>query len=63
MINTLQYTSPLGNILLVSENEKLIGAWFEGQKYYLDNLSGDLIEKEDEVLSKAKNWLDRYFDG
>lgn len=63
MINALHYTSPLGDILLASENEKLIGAWFEGQKYYLDKISEGLIEKEDEVLSKTKNWLDRYFNG
>ena len=63
MINTLNYISPLGDILLVCENEKLIGAWFEGQKYYLDNISGDLVEKEDDILSKTKDWLDRYFDG
>lgn len=63
MINVLHYTSPLGDILLASENEKLIGAWFEGQKYYLDKISEGLIEKEDEVLSKTKNWLDRYFNG
>lgn len=63
MINALHYTSPLGDILLASENEKLIGAWFEGQKYYLDKISEGLIEKEDEILSKTKNWLDRYFNG
>lgn len=63
MINVLHYTSPLGDILLASENEKLIGAWFEGQKYYLDKISEGLIEKEDEILSKTKNWLDRYFNG
>ena len=63
MINTIHYTSPLGDILLASRNEKLIGVWFEGQKHYLDNNSGDIIEKEDEILSKTKNWLDKYFNG
>ncbi|MBR6024643.1 MAG: methylated-DNA--[Methanobrevibacter sp.] len=63
MINTIHYTSPLGDILLASRNEKLIGAWFEGQKYYLSNISGGIVEKEDEILSKTKDWLDRYFNG
>lgn len=63
MINTIHYTSPLGDIFLASRNEKLIGAWFEGQKYYLSDISGDIIENEDEILSKTKDWLDRYFNG
>ena len=63
MINTIHYTSQLGDILLASRNEKLIGVWFEGQKHYLNNISGDIIEKEDEILSKTKNWLDKYFNG
>ena len=62
MINTQHYTSPIGDILLASKNEKLIGVWFEGQKYHLSN-SEDIIEKEDGTLSKTINWLDRYFNG
>lgn len=63
MINTLHYNSPLGDILLASRNEKLIGLWFEGQKYYMNNVSEDIVEREDEILSKTKNWLNRYFNG
>lgn len=63
MINTIHYTSQLGDILLASRNEKLIGVWFEGQKHYLGNISGDIIENEDEILSQTKKWLDKYFNG
>lgn len=63
MINTIHYKSPLGDILLASKNNKLIGAWFEGQKYYMSNVSEDLTEKADEMLLKTIDWLDRYFDG
>jgi methylated-DNA-[protein]-cysteine S-methyltransferase len=59
----MHYTSPLGDILLASRNEKLIGVWFEGQKHYLDNISENIIENEDKILSKTKNWLDKYFNG
>ncbi|WP_407415251.1 methylated-DNA--[protein]-cysteine S-methyltransferase [Methanobrevibacter sp.] len=63
MINTTYYKSPLGDILLASKNNMLIGAWFEGQKYYLSNISQNLIEKEDRILIKTKKWLDSYFGG
>ena len=63
MINVKHYTSPIGDILLASRNKKLIGVWFEGQKYYLANVSDEIIEKDDETLIKAKKWLDTYFSG
>ncbi len=63
MINTTHYKSPLGDILLASKDKKLIGAWFEGQKYYLANISQVLVEKEDKILIKTKKWLDSYFNG
>lgn len=64
MIYTSHYLSPLGDILLASKNNELIGLWFEGQKYYLANMKEEMIEKNDEeILIKTKNWLDRYFQG
>ena len=61
MINKIHYKSPLGDILLASNNNKLIGAEFERQKYSLSNTQ-DLIEKEDKVLIKTRKWLDSYFN-
>lgn len=64
MIYTSAYSSPLGNILLASKNDELIGLWFEGQKYYLNSINEEMQEKDDEeILKKTKNWLDRYFKG
>ncbi len=64
MIYTSHYLSPLGDILLASKNNELIGLWFEGQKYYLASINGEIQEKNDEeILIKTKNWLDRYFQG
>lgn len=64
MIYTSTYSSPLGNILLASKNNELIGLWFEGQKYYLGSIKEETKEKNDEeILKKTKNWLDRYFKG
>lgn len=50
--------------MLASKDNKLIGAWIEGQKYFLGNLKEEIQEKEDDIiLVKAKKWLDRYFKG
>ena len=35
MIYVTTYHSPIGNITLAAEGQSLIGAWFEGQKYYM----------------------------
>ena len=63
MINFSNYKSPIGNISLASKDNKLIGLWFEGQKYYLANVNEEITENEDEILIKTKNWLDDYFTG
>ena len=64
MIYISHYPSPLGDILLASKNNELIGLWFEGQKYYLASINEEMQEKNDEeIFLKTKNWLDRYFKG
>ena len=64
MIYKTYYNSPMGQIILVSDEENLIGLWIEGQKYYLGKLEAEVIEKDDlEILEKTKIWLDRYFRG
>ena len=64
MIYTTYYNSTVGNILLATKNDKLIGLWIENQKYYLSNFKEELQEVEDnKILNKTKKWLDRYFGG
>ncbi len=45
MIYTTYYESPIGKLLLAEKENKLIGLWIEGQKYYLDKLNEDIKEK------------------
>ena len=53
-----------GKILLASKDNKLIGLWIDGQKYFLGNLKEEMQEKEDEIIFvKTKKWLYRYFNG
>lgn len=63
MINYTFFKSQIGDIFLASKDNKLIGAWFEGQKYYLSNINENLINKDDEILNNTKKWLDQYFKG
>ncbi len=57
------FQSPLGDILLSADEKGLTGLWFDGEKYYADNLPPRHTEKETPVLSAAERWLQIYFDG
>jgi methylated-DNA-[protein]-cysteine S-methyltransferase len=65
MIYSSWHDSPLGRLLLASEENHLIGLWFEGQKYFgASYLIETMIEKPDlPIFSAVKNWLDKYFAG
>lgn len=60
---TAHYKSPLGDILLASDDAGLTGLWFEDQRYFALHLASDHIEKETDILMQAKKWLDIYFSG
>lgn len=69
---TKLYTSPIGNIILVSDGSALTGLGF-GQQNFSDNLLKEsepdgtqscLQEKKaKEVFDETKEWLDCYFGG
>lgn len=63
MVYTCHYGSPLGDILLAADEIGLTGLWFEGEKYFADNLTEAHIRKETPILTKTKQWLDTYFSG
>lgn len=56
--------SPVGNIMLAAKDEKLIGAWIQGQKYFANKLGRDVTETDNcQVLEVAKDWFMEYFSG
>ena len=71
------YNSPIGKILIESDEKALCGLWFFGQKYFPekfkefeklsklnDSQTEKLIQKnEPTILRKTKKWLDIYFSG
>ena len=59
------YDSPLGNIMLsCDDRENIVGLWFKGQKYFGDDIKGEMRENDNtKIFTKTKKWLDRYFSG
>ena len=61
---TAHYDSPLGGITLASDGEKLVGLWFEGQKYFAEILGKEHGDGSDfEIFDMTRCWLDIYFSG
>ena len=57
------YSSPLGGILLAADEIGLTGSWFNGEKYFADNLPAEHAERQTPILAEAARWLDIYFTG
>lgn len=57
------YQSPLGGILLAADEIGQTGLWFNGEKYFANNLPAEPAEQETPTLLNAKRWLDLYFSG
>lgn len=57
------YSSPLGGILLAADEIGLTGSWFDGEKYFADNLPAEHTERQTPILAEAARWLDIYFTG
>ncbi len=61
---TAFYPSPLGRVLLASDDQGLVGLWFEHQKYEASTLQKEHQEEPDHpLLTQARLWLDKYFQG
>ena len=63
MQNVVFYRSPLGTMLLATDEVGLTGAWFEGQKYFAGTLTEGAREERSPVTDEAVRWLDLYFSG
>ena len=63
MIYVSKYSSPLGKITLASEEDALVGLWFDGQKHFGSTLTSDYKEIYTPVLEEASFWLNIYFSG
>ena len=53
----------MGEMTLASKGEELTGLWFDGQKYFANNMQGRIEEKDLPVFEQTEKWLDIYFSG
>lgn len=60
---TSTYPSPVGEILLASDETGVVGIWFQGEKYFAYCLDKENEPRETEFIQEAKHWLDIYFQG
>ena len=64
MYYSSRYASPVGEIVMVSDKDNLVGLWFSGEKYFCSTIDGDIIEDNDaDILKAGRAWLDSYFAG
>ena len=49
--------------MLAADEIGLTGLWFEGEKFFADNLPAKPEERKTATLAATKRWLDIYFKG
>lgn len=57
------WNSPLGEMWMQSEGERLCGLWFAGQKYFDLTRLQQGVRQELPIFAEAKRWLEGYFFG
>ncbi len=57
------YDSPIGKILIATDDTGIIGLWFINQKYFASTLNPSHQEQETTLIIQTKKWLDIYFSG
>lgn len=64
MYYATHYQSIIGDILLASDENNIIGLWIGEQKYIGTTMPKDITETADlPILQAGKQWLDDYFAG
>ena len=64
LYSTVYSHAELGDLIIASDGEAIVGLWIEGQKYFAGKVAGNLERQDDlPVFAQAHAWLDRYFAG
>jgi methylated-DNA-[protein]-cysteine S-methyltransferase len=64
MYYSTTYLSPIGVLTLACCDDKIVGLWTEGQKFFGHTVPKTMTENDSvPVFAAAKKWLDGYFAG
>lgn len=64
MLYRCEYGSPVGTIYIFCDDAAIKGLWIDGQTHFGATIKGEVSESPGHpLLIRAKDWLDRYFDG
>lgn len=61
MYYSTNYNSPIGELLIISDGECLVGVRFQDEK---SKINDEMVQKDDlTIFQNVKQWLDDYFKG
>lgn len=64
MYSSTAYSSPIGEILIVSDGESLNGVWFLDQKYFTSSICEEIVPNDDlAIFCDVIRWFEDYFEG
>jgi len=64
MLYSSKYESPIGNIILISDESSLLGLHLEGERYFEESVTDEMQHDDEQpVIKMARAWLDDYFAG
>ena len=64
MYYSTDYSSPIGEMLIVSDGQALCGLWFYGQKHFKSTIHDEITINGDlAIFKRVIKWLDGYFNG
>ena len=65
MLYLTQQASPVGQLTLVSDGDRLKGLWMEDNRFFLAALKGQSLQNDPRLalFAHVKNWLESYFAG
>ena len=62
-IYTHNYQSPLGEIVIASDDTAITGLWLVGQRHFDIELEECIADKDLPIFDEISHWLDIYFTG
>jgi methylated-DNA-[protein]-cysteine S-methyltransferase len=63
MLFQSSYSSPLGDIIILTNETHVLGLWFQDQKHFAAHYDLPAQPSERPLLDQTKDWLTDYFDG